>query len=172
MGDGRGGVRVFTERDCSTQRRQQKLLEETPSPALSAGDREKLLDSVARMASGERYRGAGTFELLLSEEGTFHFLEVNTRLQVEHPITEAIPGVDLVALQIEVAEGKDFDPWSPGKLDRVALLAEGACAMEFRINAEDPLEDFRPSTGTVHAAPPARGPRASGWTPRSSPERR
>jgi len=149
VGDGRGGVRVFTERDCSTQRRQQKLLEETPSPALSASDREKLLDAVARMASRERYRGAGTFELLLSAEGTFHFLEVNTRLQVEHPITEAISGVDLVALQVEVAEGKDLVAWAPGKLDRVATLAEGACAMELRINAEDPLEDFRPSTGTV-----------------------
>jgi len=149
VGDGRGGVRVFTERDCSTQRRQQKLLEETPSPALSSSAREKLLDAVARMASAERYRGAGTFELLLSEEGTFHFLEVNTRLQVEHPITEAISGIDLVALQIEVAEGKDLEPWGPGKLDRVALLADKACAMEFRINAEDPLEDFRPSTGTV-----------------------
>ena len=149
VGDGRGGVRVFTERDCSTQRRQQKLLEETPSPALSPGAREKLLDAVARMASAERYRGAGTFELLLSEEGTFHFLEVNTRLQVEHPITEAVCGIDLVALQVEVAEGKELEPWRAGKLDRVAVLAEGACAMEFRINAEDPLEDFRPSTGTV-----------------------
>lgn len=146
VGDGKGGARIFPERDCSTQRRHQKLLEETPCPALDDTQRERLLNMAFEAIRVSKYRGAGTLEFLLDPtQDSLYFLEMNTRLQVEHPITELVCGVDLVAEQIAVAEGKTF----AGKtLDAVYTQARGA-AVEFRVNAEDPFEDFRPCTGTV-----------------------
>jgi acetyl-CoA carboxylase biotin carboxylase subunit len=156
LGDGAGGVRVFFERDCSTQRRLQKVLEETPSPAVTPALRERLLVAAASAMAGERYRGAGTLEFLLTEAGEVHFLEMNTRLQVEHPITEAATGVDLVAEQVAIAEEKTLPPWK-GRLEAAVAEPRGA-AIEFRVNAEDPLADFRPSTGTVSALRLPAGP--------------
>ncbi|MBI4583042.1 MAG: ATP-grasp domain-containing protein [Planctomycetes bacterium] len=144
VGDGRGGARLFPERDCSTQRRHQKLLEETPCPALSARQREELLRHALKIVQLSRYRGAGTLEFLFDGR-EFYFLEMNTRLQVEHPITEMLCGVDLVAEQIAVTEGKAF---GGRKLEQAFQYGRGA-AMEFRINAEDPELDFLPSTGTL-----------------------
>jgi acetyl-CoA carboxylase, biotin carboxylase subunit len=156
LGDGQGGVRLFFERDCSTQRRLQKVLEETPSPAVTQVVRERLLLAAGRAMATERYRGAGTLEFLLSEDGTLHFLEMNTRLQVEHPVTEMTAGVDLVAEQIAVAGGSGLPRWRD-RIEESVVEPRGA-AVEFRINAEDPLDDFRPSTGTVEALRLPAGP--------------
>ncbi len=143
VGDGRGGVQVFPERDCSLQRRYQKLVEETPCPAVGHAVRGALLETAAQIAGLARYRGAGTIEFLLAPGGSFHFLEMNTRLQVEHPITEMVTGADLVREQIEVAAGKTYPGAKP-------LLREArGAAVELRINAEDPEENFRPSTGRI-----------------------
>ncbi len=156
LGDGRGGVQVFQERDCSTQRRLQKILEETPSPALLEDARERLLTAAAAIMSKSRYRSAGTLEFLLTEEGELHFLEMNTRIQVEHPVTEMTTGIDLVREQVEIAGGKSLARWT-GDLDAVAVPARGA-AVEFRVNAEDPTRDWLPSTGTVTALRWPSGP--------------
>jgi acetyl-CoA carboxylase biotin carboxylase subunit len=156
LGDGRGGVRLFFERDCSTQRRLQKVLEETPSPAVRPEVRERLLFAAGRAMAEERYRGAGTLEFLLTEGGDLHFLEMNTRLQVEHPVTEMAAGVDLVAEQVSIAQGKSLPRWT-GRLEESVVEPRGA-AMEFRVNAEDPLEDFLPSTGKAGAVRLPSGP--------------
>ena len=156
LGDGKGGVRLFHERDCSTQRRLQKLLEETPSPAITAKLREKLLLTAGRAVSREKYRGAGTLEFLLSEAGELFFLEMNTRIQVEHPVTEMTTGADLVAEQIRIAQGVELPAWSD---DLAASVVEPrGAAVEFRVNAEDPMDDFRPSTGRVTALRLPAGP--------------
>jgi acetyl-CoA carboxylase biotin carboxylase subunit len=152
VGDGQGGARVFPERDCSLQRRYQKLVEETPCPVLDASRREELLATAARIASLVRYRGAGTLEFLLSEEGRFYFLEANTRLQVEHPITEMVTGVDLVAEQLRVAQGGAYGPGS------AKPAGFRGAAIELRINAEDPARGFRPSTGRIGAVRLPGGP--------------
>ncbi len=152
VGDGRGGVQVFPERDCSLQRRYQKLVEETPCAAVGPAIRGALIDAAARIVKLSRYRGAGTLEFLLAPEGSFHFLEMNTRLQVEHPITEMVTGADLVREQIEIAAGKAY----PGEKPLVRE-ARGA-AIELRINSEDPQEGFRPSTGRITALRLPAGP--------------
>lgn len=154
VGDGKGGVRVFPERDCSTQRRHQKLFEETPCPALDEDLRERLLGMAFEAIKLSKYRGAGTIEFLFDGKDQIYFLEMNTRLQVEHPITELVTGVDLVAEQIAVAEGQQF---SGKTLDAVRVPGSGA-AVEFRVNAEDPLEGFQPCTGTVHGVVLPGGP--------------
>jgi acetyl/propionyl-CoA carboxylase alpha subunit len=156
LGDGAGGVRLFYERDCSTQRRLQKVFEETPSPAMTPELRERLLLAAGRAMAAERYRSAGTLEFLLSAAGELHFLEMNTRLQVEHPVTEMTTGIDMVAEQVEVGEGKRYGPWNDD-LARALVEPRGA-ALEFRVNAEDPAEDFRPSTGTLTAVRLPSGP--------------
>jgi acetyl-CoA carboxylase biotin carboxylase subunit len=156
LGDGVGGVRVFCERDCSTQRRLQKILEETPSPAVDASLRERLLRTAASATAKARYRGAGTIEFILSAEGELFFLEMNTRIQVEHPITEVISGVDLVAEQIAIAEGIRLPPHTT-KLESHAMPWQGA-AMEFRVNAEDPVAHFRPEVGTLRRVRLPGGP--------------
>lgn len=157
LGDGAGGVQLFFERDCSTQRRLQKLLEETPSPAVTSPLRERLLLTAGRAMSKARYRGAGTLEFLLSEEGELFFLEMNTRIQVEHPVTEVTTGIDLIAEQIAIAEGKRFAVW---KNDLSTSVAEPrGTAMEFRLNAEDPERDFQPSIGKLTALHLPFGPR-------------
>ncbi|HYI38407.1 MAG TPA: biotin carboxylase N-terminal domain-containing protein, partial [Thermoleophilaceae bacterium] len=142
MGDMEGAVAALGERDCSVQRRHQKVIEESPSPAVDEALRTKM--SEAAVAAGQTlgYVGAGTVEFLLTEEGEFFFLEVNTRLQVEHPVTELVTGLDLVELQIAVAEGRPL----PAEAIRPELRGH---AVEARLYAEDAAHDFLPVTGTL-----------------------
>jgi acetyl-CoA carboxylase biotin carboxylase subunit len=146
LGDGAGQVIHLGERDCSVQRRYQKLLEEAPAPLLSDQLRQSLHDSAVRFAKRLNYRGAGTVEFLLDRQReAFYFLEMNARIQVEHPVTEAVTGVDLVAEQIAIAEGAGL------RLTQPDICPRG-CAMECRVNAEDPARDFHPSPGLVSEA--------------------
>jgi acetyl-CoA carboxylase, biotin carboxylase subunit len=143
LGDGNGRVIHLGERDCSVQRRYQKLVEETPAPGLSADLRGALYAAAIRFAERLSYRGAGTVEFLVDRErDTFYFLEMNARIQVEHPVTEAVTGVDLVAEQIAIAGGTGL------RLRQSDIQPQG-CAIECRVNAEDPAHDFRPSPGVV-----------------------
>jgi len=142
FGDGRGNAIHLGERDCSLQRRHQKVLEEAPSPVISAAQREEMGGIVARAMADMGYRGAGTIEFLY-EDGQFYFIEMNTRLQVEHPVTEAITGLDLVREQIRIADGKALT------LRQEDVQFRGH-AIECRINAEDP-RTFMPSPGLVKA---------------------
>jgi acetyl-CoA carboxylase biotin carboxylase subunit len=145
LGDGSGQVIHLGERDCSAQRRYQKLVEETPAPGLSAGLRAALHAAAVRFAQRLAYRGAGTVEFLVDKErDSFYFLEMNARIQVEHPVTEAVTGIDLIAEQIAIAAGSGL------RLAQSDLRIDG-CAIECRINAEDPDNDFRPSPGQVVA---------------------
>jgi acetyl-CoA/propionyl-CoA carboxylase biotin carboxyl carrier protein len=134
------------ERDCSTQRRHQKVLEETPSPAVTPAIRERLTASALRLATAVGYRSAGTCEFLLTDRDEIFFLEMNTRLQVEHPVTEAVTGLDLVEQQIRIAEGR---PLATPQSDVDAALAGGGHAIEVRLYAEDAEDGFLPATGTV-----------------------
>ena len=141
LADSRGTIWALTERDCSVQRRYQKVIEESPSPAVGPRLREQLLAAARALAGAVGYLGAGTAEFLVAADGQFFFLEFNTRLQVEHPVTECVHGIDLVALQLGVAQG-------------MALGEQPAAAghaIEARLYAEDPADDYRPSSGTVHA---------------------
>ncbi|MDX3908612.1 MAG: acetyl-CoA carboxylase biotin carboxylase subunit [Sphingobium sp.] len=140
FGDGKGNAIHLGERDCSLQRRHQKVLEEAPSPVISAAERDRMGGIVSRAMADMGYRGAGTIEFLY-EDGEFYFIEMNTRLQVEHPVTEMITGVDLVREQIRIAEGR------PLSVEQKDLVFSGH-AIECRINAEDP-RTFAPSPGTV-----------------------
>jgi acetyl-CoA carboxylase biotin carboxylase subunit len=151
LGDGQGRVVHLFERDCSIQRRHQKLLEEAPSPAVDEKLRRRMGEAAVEGARALRYRGAGTMEFLLTADGTFYFMEMNTRLQVEHPVTELITGVDLVKAQLRVAAGEEL--W----LSQRELSIQGH-AIECRINAEDPDFDFRPAPGTLEAYHPPGGP--------------
>jgi acetyl-CoA carboxylase biotin carboxylase subunit len=148
FGDGQGRAVHLGERDCSLQRRHQKIFEEAPSPAISREDRERIGSLVANAMAEMSYRGAGTIEFLW-ENGEFYFIEMNTRLQVEHPVTEMVTGIDLVREQIRVAEGK---PLSFTQAD-IQLVGH---AIECRINAEDPFT-FMPSPGKVAAYHAAGG---------------
>ena len=141
MGDHEGNVIHLYERECSMQRRRQKVLEEAPSPGISPGVREKMAEGAVRLARVAGYANAGTVEFLVEDE-EFYFIEMNTRIQVEHPVTEMLTGVDLVKEQIRIAAG---DPLSLEQED-VPMVGH---AMEFRINAEDPDQDFMPSPGEV-----------------------
>ena len=146
LGDGKGEVIHLGERDCSVQRRYQKLIEETPAPGLSENLRASILEAAVRFARQMQYRSAGTVEFLVdAEREAFYFLEMNARIQVEHPVTEAVTGVDLVAEQIAIAEGRGL------RLRQNEVHFDG-CALECRINAEDPARDFHPSPGTVRSA--------------------
>ncbi len=145
LGDGAGNVVHLGERDCSVQRRYQKIIEETPAPGLSPELRSQLHAAAMRFAARLRYRGAGTVEFLVdAQRGEFYFLEMNARIQVEHPVTEAVSGVDIVAAQIAIASGDGL------RLARGEAWREG-CAIECRINAEDPARDFAPSPGVIRA---------------------
>ncbi len=142
FGDTHGTVLHLFERECSIQRRYQKVIEEAPSPAVDAALRARMGAAAVAAARAIGYVGAGTVEFVLAPDGQFYFLEVNTRLQVEHPVTEMVTGLDLVRLQIEVAEGRPL----PFRQDDVRLAGH---AVEARLYAEDPARDFLPATGTV-----------------------
>lgn len=143
FGDDNGNIVHFHERECSIQRRHQKIIEEAPSPSISSDVRAELHAVAVRAGEAIGYTNAGTVEFLLAPTGEFFFLEVNTRLQVEHPVTEAILGVDLVALQLEVAAGGTVPEQS-------AIGPVSGHAVEARLYAEDPTEGYIPSTGDVH----------------------
>ena len=157
LGDSKGNIIHFGERDCSIQRRNQKLIEETPSPLLE-GKHKKLRPQMGKaaikIAQAAEYTNAGTVEFIVDDKGKFYFLEVNKRIQVEHPITEEVTGIDLVKQQILVAMGE------PLKLSQSDIKSTGH-AIECRINAEDPWNDFRPSPGKIemYYAPGGRGVR-------------
>ncbi|MEW6198173.1 MAG: acetyl-CoA carboxylase biotin carboxylase subunit [Planctomycetota bacterium] len=142
LGDPRGNVLHLWERDCSLQRRQQKLIEESPSPHISARTRTKLCHAAVRLARAAGYYSAGTCEFLVDEQENFYFIEVNARVQVEHPVTELVTGLDIVQWQIRIAAGE------PLKLRQDDVPQQG-CAMECRINAEDPSDGFRPCPGPI-----------------------
>ena len=144
LGDLHGNVVHLFERDCSAQRRRQKVLEETPAPGLSDEQRQEICTAAVRLAQAVDYHSAGTVEFMLDEEGNFHFLEVNTRIQVEHPITEMVTGLDLVQWQLRVSSGE------PLTVRQEDIVSRGT-SIECRINAEDPEHDFRPSPGLVEA---------------------
>jgi acetyl-CoA carboxylase biotin carboxylase subunit len=143
LGDLHGTVVPFVERECSIQRRHQKVVEETPSPVVTPELRRAITSAAAAVAKSVGYANAGTIEFLLDEDGTFYFLEMNTRLQVEHPITEAVSGLDLVRWQIRIASGDRFD------VDPARLLQPNGHAIECRIYAEDPDNNFLPSPGHI-----------------------
>lgn len=150
LGDGLGGIVVVGDRDCSMQRRNQKLIEEAPAPGLSSDQRTRFHDAARAICAEVQYRGAGTVEFLLAADGTISFLEVNTRLQVEHPVTEEVTGTDLVREQFRIAFGEGISftetPTPTGH------------AFEFRINAEDPGRGFLPSPGRVESLRIPGGP--------------
>ncbi len=146
LGDGLGRVNHLGERDCSVQRRYQKLVEESPAAGLSEDCRRGLHEAAVRFAARLSYRGAGTVEFLVDRrQDSFYFLEMNARIQVEHPVTEAVTGFDLIAEQIAVADGAGLS------FAQSAVRTDG-CAIECRVNAEDPDNDFAPSPGTVREA--------------------
>ncbi|MHB8868249.1 MAG: acetyl-CoA carboxylase biotin carboxylase subunit [Thermoleophilia bacterium] len=141
IGDGQGAALTLGERDCSIQRRHQKVLEESPSPLLDDDTRARLLVLVTKACGAIRYLSAGTLEFLADEHRDFYFMEMNTRVQVEHPVSEMVTGVDVIKTQIQVAAG---DP-----LPLTGSITPQGHAMEFRINAEDPAKDFMPRGGKI-----------------------
>jgi acetyl-CoA/propionyl-CoA carboxylase biotin carboxyl carrier protein len=152
LGDASGAVLSFPERDCSLQRRHQKLVEESPSPALQPAVREAIMEAAARVSKQVGYRNAGTCEFLLDADGTtFYFLEMNTRLQVEHPVTELATGIDLVNAQLLIAAGESLG----FSQEDISLKAH---AIECRINAEDPAKNFMPAPGIVGTYREPSGP--------------
>src|ERR687889_459146 len=150
LGDKFGRVIHLGERDCSVQRRHQKLIEEAPSPAMTPDLRQRMGDAAVRGAKAIDYVGAGTIEMLLDQDGSYYFMEMNTRIQVEHPVTEMLTGVDLVKEQIRVAAGHELTvkqlPYLRGHV------------IECRVNAEDPYRNFQPSPGKIVPFHPPGGP--------------
>jgi len=142
LGDSHGHLVHLGERDCSVQRRHQKLIEESPSPFLTADLRKKMGKAAIRAAAAANYENAGTIEFLVDAKGHFYFIEMNTRIQVEHPVTEEVTGIDLIKQQIRIADGEKLD------FDQGDIKFEKH-AIECRINAEDPARNFAPSPGTI-----------------------
>jgi len=151
LGDGRGNAVHLYERECSLQRRHQKVFEEAPSPVVTAEQRAAMCAAAVRLAEAVEYRGAGTIEMLLAPDGRFHFLEMNTRLQVEHPVTELVTGVDLVRAQLHVATHGDL-PFEQSTLHRHGV------AIEARVYAEDAAHGFLPQAGTASRVRWPHGP--------------
>jgi acetyl-CoA carboxylase biotin carboxylase subunit len=157
LGDNKGKIIHLGERDCSVQRRNQKLIEESPSPLLENKYRklrDKIGKAAVRIAEAARYTNAGTVEFIVDDAGNYYFLEVNKRIQVEHPVTEEVTGIDLVRAQLEIAMGE------PLRISQGDVTFKGH-AIECRINAEDPFDDFRPSPGRIemYYQPGGRGVR-------------
>jgi acetyl-CoA carboxylase biotin carboxylase subunit len=149
LADGEGGVLVLGERDCSVQRRHQKLIEEGPSPALDEPTRAAMADAAERACSACDYVNAGTVEFLVDRDGGFSFIEMNTRLQVEHPVSELLTGIDIAVWQLRIAGGE--------RLPATGLAPLTGHAIEFRINCEDPRRGFMPAAGTVSRFRPPLG---------------
>ncbi len=152
LGDQHGTIVPFVERECSIQRRHQKVVEESPSIAVTPALRRRIAEAAASVARAVSYANAGTIEFLLDEDGSFYFLEMNTRLQVEHPVTEMVTSTDLVHWQIRIARGERLD------VDPEQALAAHGHAIECRIYAEDPDLGFMPSPGLIRGLRPASGP--------------
>ena len=150
LGDTHGTVIHLGERDCSVQRRHQKLIEEAPSPAVTPALRKAMGDAAVAGAKAINYVGAGTIEMLLDTDGSYYFMEMNTRIQVEHPVTEMLTGIDLVKEQIRAAAGE--------KLSVTAMPPLRGHVIECRVNAEDPARNFQPSPGKITAFHPPGGP--------------
>ena len=157
FGDGEGGVIALGERDCSAQRRNQKVIEETPAPGLSTSERTALHEAAVRLGETVSYASAGTVEFIYDEEEKkFYFLEVNTRLQVEHPVTEEVTGLDLVEIMVRQAAGE------LGGLNRYRREPQGH-SIEVRLYAEDPGKNFQPSSGLLTEVSFPDGIRVDGW---------
>jgi acetyl-CoA carboxylase, biotin carboxylase subunit len=150
LADGQGGVLTLGERECSIQRRHQKLIEESPSPALNEETRASMEDAAERAVRAVDYKNAGTFEFLLGADRAFYFIELNARLQVEHPVSELVTGIDLVREQLRVAAGERLS--TSGRAER------SGHAIEIRINAEDPSREFMPVPGQIERFRPPLGP--------------
>jgi acetyl-CoA carboxylase biotin carboxylase subunit len=148
--DADGGVLTLGERECSIQRRHQKLIEESPSPALDESTREAMETDVARACRAIAYLNAGTFEFVLAQDGSYHFIELNARLQVEHPVSEVVTGIDIVREQLRIAAGE--------QLHVTGRAARRGHAIEVRLNAEDPSRGFAPAPGVIERFRPPLGP--------------
>src|SRR5262249_18160084 len=157
LGDRHGNVVHLYERDCSLQRRHQKLVEESPAPNLPPQVRDEICAAAVRLVKAAGYQNAGTCEFLVDKHARFYFIEVNARIQVEHPVTELVTGIDLVREQIRIAAGEAL------RFTQEEIVRRGV-AIECRINAEDPAAGVRPSPRPIHRRPP---PRAPGGPPES-----